>query len=183
MKVQGRVVLVEKSRLFLQTEKEVRQIEGIDPSSIQVGDIIEVSLLENSARVLTPNRSPQRTYHWLRRTLDPRRLRGIEIRSQVESGIHDFFKSRGFRHVRTPLLVPCPGMEPHIRPFRVQSSANPDALHFLPTSPEFAMKRLLVGGLEKIFQICPAFRDEPHSVTHLPEFTLLEWYRAYAGYE
>lgn len=54
---------------------------------------------------------------------------------------------------------------------------------FLPTSPEFAMKRLLVGGLERIFQICPAFRDEPLSTTHHPEFTLLEWYRAYAGYE
>ncbi len=45
------------------------------------------------------------------------------------------------------------------------------------------MKRLLVGGLEKIFQICPAFRDEPVSTTHLPEFTMLEWYRAHAGYE
>ena len=54
---------------------------------------------------------------------------------------------------------------------------------FLPTSPEFAMKRLLAGGLERIFQICPAFRDEPRSSTHLPEFTLLEWYRAWAGYE
>jgi lysyl-tRNA synthetase class 2 len=53
----------------------------------------------------------------------------------------------------------------------------------LPTSPEFAMKRLLVGGLERIFQICPAFRDEPESTTHRPEFTMLEWYRARASYE
>jgi lysyl-tRNA synthetase class 2 len=45
------------------------------------------------------------------------------------------------------------------------------------------MKRLLAGGLEKIFQICPAFRLEPTSTTHHPEFTMLEWYRAYAGYE
>jgi lysyl-tRNA synthetase class 2 len=69
-------------------------------------------------------------------------------------------------------------METHIRPFAIKNSR-----FFLPTSPEFAMKRLLVGGLEKIFQICPAFRDEPNSVTHHPEFTMLEWYRAYAGYE
>jgi lysyl-tRNA synthetase class 2 len=76
-------------------------------------------------------------------------------------------------------------MEPHIRPFEVIPASNEDKNRhaFLPTSPEFAMKRLLVGGLEKIFQICPAFRDEPHSVTHHPEFTMLEWYRAYAGYE
>ena len=85
-------------------------------------------------------------------------------------------------------------MEPHIRPFEVVRPAlNPDAppqaphlqTLFLPTSPEFAMKRLLVGGLERtsLFQICSAFRDEPESSTHRPEFTMLEWYRAYAGYE
>jgi lysyl-tRNA synthetase class 2 len=45
------------------------------------------------------------------------------------------------------------------------------------------MKRLLAGGLERIFQLAPAFRDEPESSTHRPEFTLLEWYRAHAGYE
>jgi lysyl-tRNA synthetase class 2 len=45
------------------------------------------------------------------------------------------------------------------------------------------MKRLLAGGLERIFQICPAFRDEPEATTHRPEFTMLEWYRAHAGYE
>jgi lysyl-tRNA synthetase class 2 len=68
-------------------------------------------------------------------------------------------------------------MEIHIRPFELKTGA------FLPTSPEFAMKRLLVGGLEKIFQICPSFRYEPNSTTHHPEFTMLEWYRAYAGME
>ena len=120
---------------------------------------------------------------WKSRTLDPRRLHAISIREKVERGIREFFLTQGFRETRTPLLVPCPGMEPHIRPFRIESTLPGTQPKFLPTSPEFAMKRLLVGGLEKIFQICPAFRDEPHSPTHLPEFTLLEWYRAHAGYE
>jgi lysyl-tRNA synthetase class 2 len=66
-------------------------------------------------------------------------------------------------------------METHIRPFKLETGA------YLPTSPEFALKRLLVGGLERIFQIAPAFRLEPKSTTHHPEFTLLEWYRAFAG--
>jgi lysyl-tRNA synthetase class 2 len=65
-------------------------------------------------------------------------------------------------------------MEIHVRPFRLETGAH------LPTSPEFGMKRLLVGGLEKIFQICPSFRYEPFSTTHHPEFTMLEWYRAYS---
>jgi elongation factor P--(R)-beta-lysine ligase len=117
------------------------------------------------------------------RILDPRRLKAIHVRTQVETGIRRFFLQREFQEVRTPLIVVSPGMEPHIRPFQIKSSALPDQTHYLPTSPEFAMKKLLVGGLEKIFQICPAFRDEPHSLTHRPEFTLLEWYRAHSNLE
>jgi lysyl-tRNA synthetase class 2 len=154
---------------------------------IQVGDLIEVR--DGQARVLTPNRAPGAPTRWLRQILDPRRQHGTRIRAAVEAGIREFFLAQGFLETRTPLMVPSPGMEPHIRPFAVthHSSAGhapaSSSAHFLPTSPEFAMKRLLVGGLEKIFQICPAFRDEPSSVTHQPEFTMLEWYRAYAGYE
>jgi lysyl-tRNA synthetase class 2 len=108
--------------------------------------------------------------------LSERRFKAIRTRSKVEGAIREFFLNQEFLETRTPLLVPSPGMETHIRPFRVGDA-------YLPTSPEFAMKRLLVGGLEKIFQICSAFRDEPRSITHHPEFTILEWYRAYAGYE
>lgn len=73
-------------------------------------------------------------------------------------------------------------METHIRPLELFPRIDSDhALTgheriFLPTSPEFAMKKLLAGGLERLFQICPAFRDEPKSSTHLCEFTLLEFY-------
>src|SRR3954470_8868135 len=114
---------------------------------------------------------------WLNRTSDPRRLHGTQIRSRIEAEIRHYFMNQGFLETRTPLLVPCPGMETHIRPFCARSTdpQKENERLFLPTSPEFAMKRLLVGGLEKIFQICPAFRDEPKSITHLPEFTILEW--------
>lgn len=158
----------------------VRNERGNHPVRIQggdfvsIGDIVEVDAKGN-AKILTPNRSL--TTHWPQRILDPDRLHACDVRSRLEQGIREFFRSKGFREVRTPLLVPCPGMEVHIRPLQVTEGA------YLPTSPEFAMKRLLVGGLEKIFQICPAFRLEPNSTTHHPEFTLLEWYRAYAGYE
>lgn len=154
-----------------------------------VGHFIEIGA-EGQARVLTPNRAPGRGTQATSRILDPRRLRAIETRVRAEAAIREFFAERGFRETRTPILVPCPGMEPHIRPFEAARPArNPDApppRHeklYLPTSPEFAMKRLLAGGLERIFQLCPAFRDEPESSTHRPEFTMLEWYRAYASYE
>lgn len=112
---------------------------------------------------------------WKERYGDPRRRRGLEIRELVEDGIRAFFRGRAFREVRTPCLVPCPGMEPHIKPFRVGTAG------WLQTSPEFAMKELLVGGLERIFQLAPVFRDEPDAPTHRREFTMLEWYRAHAG--
>lgn len=139
-----------------------------------LGDIVEVS--DSGIRILTPNRA-QGSMKKMESVLNPRRLAALKVRNQVEAFIRLFFLSRDFLETRTPLLVPSPGMEPHIRPFRLESGA------FLPTSPEFAMKRLLVGGLERIFQISSSFRFEPVSPIHHPEFQMLEWYRAYSGYE
>ncbi|MGE0614151.1 MAG: EF-P lysine aminoacylase EpmA [Bacteriovoracia bacterium] len=112
---------------------------------------------------------------------NPRRQHCLRVRAHVEQATRDYFREAGFWETRTPLLVPSPGMEPHIRPFQVTGHGHGFTRPvFLPTSPEFAMKRLLAGGLEKIFQIAPAFRDEPVSPIHHPEFTMLEWYRARA---
>jgi lysyl-tRNA synthetase class 2 len=146
---------------------------------ISVGDVVEFK--NGKVTRLTPNLKG--TSKWMDHVLDPRRLKGLKARQQVESGIREFFgKKHGFLEVRTPLLVPSPGMEPHIRPYTAGPLAKgQDA--YLPTSPEFAMKRLLSGGLEKIFQMSPCFRSQPLSRTHHPEFLMLEWYRAYAGYE
>ena len=174
----GRCIDKRDDQITIRNEagNHVVSVSREDREKIKVGDVVE--LRDGQTIVLTPNRKG--SSRWLERTLNPRRVRGLQIRSQVESEIRAFFLARQFHETRTPLLVPCPGMEPHIRPFRVEG-ANSRA--YLPTSPEFAMKRLLVGGLERIFQICPSFRDEPASVTHHPEFTMLEWYRAYADYE
>ncbi len=118
-----------------------------------------------------------------RRIQDPRRRRGTAARAAVTAAVREFFAERDFLEVQTPIVVPCPGMEPHIRPFGVVPLGDRPAAPrlFLQTSPEFAMKRLLVGGLERIYQLAPVFRDEPRGATHLPEFTMLEWYRAGAG--
>lgn len=188
-RILGRCVEISDSHLYLRNQSEFFQIErtqlrSFSGNEIKAGDIIEIN--NNTVRLLTPNRKGDQNSgtrsEWMNRILHPRKLRALAIRAQVEEGIREFFKSRDFIETRTPLLVPCPGMEPHIRPFKV-TSASGASLGYLPTSPEFAMKRLLVGGLERIFQICSAFREEPRSTTHSPEFTILEWYRSYAGNE
>ena len=160
--------------LWLSGRESPRKIPLLSPpEGVRTGDWIEVG--PGGVRLLTPNRRQDQKTPYFLRTQDPRRQRGTSMRRRVENLIRRFFEARDFLETRTPLLVPCPGMETHIRPFKLETGA------YLPTSPEFALKRLLVGGLERIFQIAPAFRLEPQSTTHHPEFTLLEWYRAFAG--
>lgn len=77
--------------------------------------------------------------------------------------------------METPLRIPAPAPESHI-------NALPSRNWFLQTSPELCMKRLLAAGFTRIFQICHCWRDEERGARHLPEFTMLEWYRAHADY-
>ena len=181
--IRGRVLSIaqgtqpDQSVIRLHMGAEITSLE-IPTESLNTARAGDWLTIENGQpRVATPNLSPGRTLAWMERIQDPRRQHAMKIRAQVEAGIRSFFQGRTFLETRTPLLVPCPGMEPHIRPYQLTTGS------YLPTSPEFAMKRLLVGGLERIFQICPAFRNEPTSPHHSPEFTMLEWYRAWAGYE
>jgi lysyl-tRNA synthetase class 2 len=101
----------------------------------------------------------------------------IEQRIVLDRAVREFFWSLDYQEVRTPLLVRSPGMEPHIRPIELKRPFSLPPV-FLPTSPEFGMKKLLAKGLPRIFQICSAFRDEPRSPEHHPEFTMLEFYEA-----
>jgi lysyl-tRNA synthetase class 2 len=111
------------------------------------------------------------------------------LRAQIIWAIRQYFYGCGFIECDTPTLVPSPGMEPHIRPMVVapyglpQQQSGSHAPVFLPTSPEFAMKKLLAQGYGRIFQICRAYRHEPISTTHNPEFAILEWYRSPGNYE
>lgn len=105
-------------------------------------------------------------------------------RFKLEKAIRQYFWSLDYEEVRTPLLVQSPGMEPHLRPIQVLSSRTQlTPAIFLPTSPEFGMKKLLAMGMPRIFQICSSFRDEPNSPEHRPEFTMLEFYEAQISLE
>lgn len=92
----------------------------------------------------------------------------------------------GFEEVETPILQISPCMEPHVHAFgtrmREPFDPGPGEPLYLHTSPEFAMKKLLVAGVPKLFQLAHVFRNAERSRTHHPEFLMLEWYRAHAGY-
>jgi lysyl-tRNA synthetase class 2 len=117
--------------------------------------------------------------------LDQRRA-AARARTRFYGVIRSYFASEGFDEVETPALVPAPGMEPHIRAFEAgfvpETPEGRARTLYLHTSPEYAMKRLLAEGFERIFQICKVFRNGEIAPLHNPEFTLLEHYRANADY-
>jgi lysyl-tRNA synthetase class 2 len=111
------------------------------------------------------------------------RLPFLRRRSELTAATRAFFVSRGYQEVETPYAVPVPGEEVHLRSFATRR-AYPDGTTqnlWLHTSPEFAMKRLLVGGSGPIFQFARVWRNGEASALHAPEFTMLEWYRPGAG--
>jgi lysyl-tRNA synthetase class 2 len=99
----------------------------------------------------------------------------LERRAALGARIRAFFSARGVLEVDTPFLVNHPVTDVHIHSARVEFPGAP--VHFLHTSPEYAMKRLLACGSGDIFQICHVVRALERSPLHNAEFTLLEWYR------
>jgi lysyl-tRNA synthetase class 2 len=103
------------------------------------------------------------------------------LRSRIIQTIRDFFVREGFLEVETPMMQPIPGGAT-ARPFK--TFHNTLGMHlYLRVAPELYLKRLVVGGLERVFEINRNFRNEGISVRHNPEFTMLEFYMAYATYE
>jgi lysyl-tRNA synthetase class 2 len=105
------------------------------------------------------------------------RIEGLRRRAHLNRTIRAFFGGRGFLEIEAPILVPSPGLELHLEAFTVE---NAGAARYLITSPEYQMKRLLAGGLPRIYSLGKVFRRGELGRQHHPEFTLLEWYRARA---
>ncbi|MGE8502770.1 MAG: lysine--tRNA ligase [Pseudomonas sp.] len=104
----------------------------------------------------------------------------FRVRSQVIAHIRRFLNDRGFLEVETPMLQTIPGGAA-AKPFETHHNAL-DMAMFLRIAPELYLKRLVVGGFEKVFEINRNFRNEGVSTRHNPEFTMLEFYQAYADY-
>ena len=101
--------------------------------------------------------------------------KNLILRDRTLQSVRRFFQERGFLEVATPLVNPSLIPEDHIHPVETEAG-------FLLPSPEIHMKRFLAAGYDRVFQIGPCFRKGERGENHLPEFTMLEWYRAREDY-
>jgi lysyl-tRNA synthetase class 2 len=112
--------------------------------------------------------------------MDEQARRRFIARSKAVSGIREFMVEHGFLEVETPMLHPIPGGA-NAKPFITHHNAL-DQEMYLRIAPELYLKRLVVGGFERVFEINRNFRNEGISVRHNPEFTMMEFYAAYWNY-
>ncbi len=121
---------------------------------------------------------------WLSHKFEEKKAH-LEVRMKLIRSIRSFFEGQGFWEVETPALQIMPGADVHIHGLKTQRldvDLQAKEELYLHASPEFEMKKLLVAGLPKIYQICKVFRNGEGSKLHSPEFTMLEWYRAESNY-
>ena len=105
-------------------------------------------------------------------------LKAMQARAKMYAQIRQFFAGRDVLEVETPVLSQAGVTDVHLASIQAQRHLQGKLhTHYLQTSPEFAMKRLLASGSGPIYQICKVFRDDEHGRKHNSEFTMLEWYR------
>ncbi len=200
--------LVDRSgRIQLHARRDVLGEESFERiASLDLGDLIgadgtafktkrgELSLRVEAWTLLAKSlRSPPEKFHGLEDVETRYRQRELDLianeetrelfimRSRVVSAIRRWLDERGFLEVETPILQPLYGGALS-RPFTTYYNAL-DRDFFLRIATELYLKRLIVGGLERVYEIGKDFRNEGMSYKHAPEFTMLEWYEAYADYE
>ncbi len=109
----------------------------------------------------------------------------LRQRGRIKAAIRGFFEGQGFTEVECGALTVSPGNETHLHAFETALTGPDMATRplYLHTSPEFAAKKLLAAGEEKIFEFARVFRNRERGRLHAPEFTMLEWYRAREDYD
>ena len=194
-----------KLQIYIQ-QNEVGKERYALARRLDIGDILsvtgalfrtktnELTLLVKEFALLTKSLRPlPEKYHGLRDVEIRLRQRYVDLivnesvreifrkRARIIQVIRDFLVGKGFLEVETPMMQPIPGGAT-AKPFKTFHNALGIDL-YLRIAPELYLKRLLVGGFERVFELNRNFRNEGISTQHNPEFTMLEFYQAYATYE
>ncbi len=193
VRIRGRLLEKEGPRGVVQDETGSLECLMLEDIQLDIGDIVELEgdftdgglLRVRAAICLTPSVRSYRTGDWTRfHRQDHDVIQNLVARSHILTQIRSFFLERDYIEVETPHLVKYRGCEVHIEQFDTQyiEGKQQQGLYLAP-SPELAMKRLLGVGMERIYQLGRCYRNGERSRLHNPEFTMVEWYRAYASYE
>jgi lysyl-tRNA synthetase class 2 len=102
-------------------------------------------------------------------------------RAEVVGRVRACFAARGFLEVETPSVAVCPGLDLHLTAFEAKDTVDGASLGYLVTSPEYYLKRLVAGGVSRCFELSRCFRSGESGTRHEPEFTMIEWYRAWGA--
>jgi lysyl-tRNA synthetase class 2 len=181
----GRVVAFAAGRLVVGDALATVEVELLGPPRVDAGNPVgELWTLEGEARDGRLVRARLVERHGGGAHLDEtsrleRIGRHLALRAAVQRTVRGFFDEGGYLEVDTPVRVPSPGLDLHLDAFALAQEGEP---MYLGTSPEYQMKRLVAGGLPRIFQIARCFRAGESGARHNPEFVMLEWYRAHADY-
>jgi elongation factor P--(R)-beta-lysine ligase len=175
--VRGRAIACAGDEALVHDGVVARRLVGV--SGVPEGALVEAetryegdAFAVRSLRVIRESSGPRaETARFLERGV----LERLRVRASILRETRRFFEEDGFVEIEAPLVVPCPGLDVHLDLMAVEGD------RYLIASPELQMKRLLVGGASTIYSLGRAFRADERGSLHEPEFTLLEWYRAYAG--
>jgi len=171
-------------------ERRAVRLDGARISEVLAGDLVEIhcessgesrELVGRSLAVITrPSRSPfarsSESAHFTQRGV----AMNLVERAKILARIRAWFSVEGFVEIETPSVAACPGLDLHLLAYEARDASTHERLGFLVTSPEYHMKRAVVGGVSRCFQFARCFRAGESGSRHEPEFTMLEWYRAWA---
>jgi lysyl-tRNA synthetase class 2 len=182
LEVGGRVLLASERELRLADAFATAVVVGLDPGRVKVGDLLVVSGVWNGTELVGarlvehfPCPEPKASGDFARLS-----FRGVgpflRARALALATLRAYFDAEGFLEVDPPARVRAPGVDLNVEALRAEEG-------WLVPSPELSLKRLLVGGVPRLYSLSHAFRRDEQGTLHEPEFLLLEWYRAFAGQE
>jgi len=158
----------------------VQARDAADSGACAPGDFVEAALALDPTTG-TPSCTHLRRLGGGRASAELRSPLPLLLRQAADRAVRDFFGRESFLEVHAPTFGMCPGLDPHVQAWATAPGVR--GPEWSMTSPEFYLKRLLAQGFPRVFQLASVFRAEELGPWHEPEFTLLEWYRAYEDLE